>query len=297
MAGKALEAGDQQGVLGILAGAGGLPWFAARNALAAGETVRIFYYTDEAPPEDLRSIARPVVLTQMFASVVKSMEREKVARLLLLGKADREILYKNPRFDLRSLWLLATMPDKSDTTIFNTISRKIEKRGIRIIPQHTYLGDFFLRPGRYGRKATNARIRDVAFGMIHCVQINEMDIGQTVVVGDLAVLAVEGAEGTDRCIRRGGELFQGKGAVVCKVAKREHDERFDMPVTGMNTLDSMKAAGCRLLALEAARTLVVEPNRFVSEARKRNITILALDPARAAEADLHRLNRWEAAIP
>ncbi len=279
------------GVLGILAGSGDLPWVAARNAVRAGEDVRVFYYTGEIPPADLASIAIPVILTKMFASVLKSMRRENVGRLILLGKATRDILYKNPRFDLRSLIMVATMPNQSDYTVFATVSKKIEQRGITILPQHLYLKDYFLAPGRYGRKASSGQIKDVVFGMVHCVKINEMDIGQTVVVGDGAVLAVEGAEGTDLCIRRGGELFRGRGAVVCKVAKRAHDERFDMPVTGMSTLESMSASGCRLLAIEAARTLVLDPPEFLREAAARSITVLALDPEQATEAALRRLNR------
>lgn len=291
-----MGAEPKRGVLGILAGSGELPWVAARNALAAGEDLRIFYYTGEQPPPDLAERSIPVVLTRMFASVIKSMEREKVKRLLLLGKATRDILYNNPKFDLRSLWMVATMPDQSDTTVFDVVSRKIEARGITILPQHVYLKDYFLKPGRYGRKATAAQLGDVEFGMVHCRRVNEWDIGQTVVVGDLAVLAVEGAEGTDACIRRGGELFRGRGATVCKVAKREHDERFDMPVTGLHTLDSMQASGCKLLAIEAARTMVMNPPLFVREAYRRSITVLALDPERADAKELRRLNRRESVI-
>ena len=287
------------GRLGILVGTGELPYVAARNALAAGEDLRLFNFTPDAPPPELRPYTTQVVLIRIFSSVIRAMKREGVTRLLLLGKADRAHLYANKpwSFDWRVLFLLARSANQNDYTIFDVLSREFEKRGIHIIPQHTYLQDQFLPEGRYGKKCTAREVEDIVYGISYARELNRLDVGQTVVVGKRSVLALEAAEGTDRCIRRGGELFHGKGAVVCKTAKRDHDPRFDIPVTGLATLESMRASGCRVLALETGRTFVVEPHTFLSRAREYGITVVSLDPARTELPTIRALNRRSARLP
>jgi len=282
--------------LGILAGKGELPWLAVRSAQQAGEDVRVFTFTDEPPPTEFVNITQPVILTKVFTSVMRSMKKENVDRLILLGKATRSILYDNPRFDLRSLFLVARMASQSDYSLFDYVSREFEKSGIKIIEQTTYLSHLFLGKGRYGKKCTTKELQDVVFGMIHAREINRLDIGQALVVGNKSVLAVECAEGTDNCIKRGGHLFHKKGASVCKVAKINHDLRFDVPVTGVSTLESMKEAGCRVLAIEASCTFVLHHSEFVRTAKKYGITILALDPEKADLAALKKLNSKEIKI-
>ncbi len=279
--------------LGILAGRGDLPWITARRAVASGEDVRIFHYISEPPPSDLLYITKPVILTKMFSSVLASMKRENVDRLILLGKATREILYNRPRFDLRTIWTLARMRNTSDYTIFEYFSKEFEKRGIKILPQTVYLQDMFLSEGRYGNRCSAKELEDISFGMHFAREINRLDIGQTVVVGGKSVLAVEGAEGTDRCIMRGGELFHGKGATVCKVAKINHDERFDLPTTGYSTLESMARSACRVLAIEAGRTFVLEPAAFIKKAQDLGITIVSINPENSDTRALKQLNKKE----
>lgn len=268
------------GRLGILAGAGDLPWLAVRAAIRRGEgDVRAFCFTDEAPPADLSDHAERVILTKFYSSTLRAFRKAGVKRMLLLGKSTRDILYNKPRFDARTILLLARMVSQSDYAIFSFLADVVEKEGFEIIPQDEYLGELFLPEGRYGAKLGKKQLADVSFGLEQAREINRLDIGQTVVVGDQAVLAVEAAEGTDRCIRRGGELFRNKGAVVCKLAKENHDRRFDIPATGASTLESMAASGCRVLAFDAAHTFVIDPPGFLDEAKRKGITVLALNPA------------------
>lgn len=291
-------ANQKPGRLGILAGKGQLPYLAARNALAAGEEPRIFYFTDEQPPEDLASYCTPVVIIKLFTSVIRAMQREGVDRLLLLGKAERTHLYTNRpwAFDWRVLLILARSANQNDYTIFDVLSREFEKRGIRIIAQHTYLTDQFLPVGRYGKKCTPREVEDVVYGIGYARELNRLDIGQTVVVGKRSVLAVEAAEGTDLCIQRGGGLFNKGGAVVCKTAKSAHDERFDIPVTGLSTLESMHNSGCRVLALESGRTFVLEPEQFLAEAVRLGISVVSVEPDRIDKRSVQAINRSKARL-
>jgi DUF1009 family protein len=284
------------GTIGILAGKGELPWIAAREAIADGKDVRVFCVTSEKPPRDFESISTRVVITKLYTSVFKAFKANNVKQLILLGKTTRDLLYDNPRFDVRSLLLLARMVSQSDTSLFHNVLREIEKQGIEVIPQDTYLKNLYLKSGRYGKALSTRELDDITFGMIYAREINRLDLGQTLVVGNLSVLAVECAEGTDQCIRRGGGLFHKKGAVVCKVAKINHDRRFDLPVTGLSTLESMKEAGCRVLAIESGRTLVLDHKAFVRQAERLGITIVSCIPEQSDRKALSKLCKKQAKV-
>lgn len=279
------------GRLGIIAGRGELPWIAAREAQRRGEDFRVFLVSSDPPPEAFADVSEPVLLTRFYTSVLAALQREKIGRLLLLGKSTRDVLYDRPSFDLRTLWMLARMPNRNDYTIFQTIERALAKRRIRVIPQTDYLSDCFLDEGRYGKRLSSRELEDIPYGMLYAMEVNRLDIGQCVVVGDRTVFAVECAEGTDRCIERGGELFHKKGAVVCKVSKRNHDPRFDLPTAGTQTLETMKRAGCRVLAIESNSTIVVQKKEFLKKAKELGITIVSLKGDLTDVKKLRRMNR------
>lgn len=263
----------------------------AENALSAGEDVRIFHYANDDVPKHLQSITTQVVLTRMYASVFASLKKQGIKRLISIGKASKDILYKNPRFDARTILLIARMENLNDYTIFRSIATELDKIGITVIDQTTYLDDCFLPEGRYGRKLKDKELEDVAYGMMYAREMNRLDIGQTVVVGQRSVIAVECVEGTDQCILRGGALYARGGAVVCKVAKKNHDRRFDVPVTGESTLQSMADSKCKVLAVEAGATIVVNKEEFLKSAKKKGITVISLQEGEKGFMDAKKLNR------
>ncbi|MBW7857055.1 MAG: LpxI family protein [Leptonema sp. (in: Bacteria)] len=277
--------------LGILAGKGHLPWIAALEAERRGEDYRVFLITNEPPPEQFADRCEKVVLTRFYSSTLKAMQQQQIRRLLLLGKSTRDIMYNKPSFDLRTLWLLARMKDRNDTTIFLTLEKILSKKGIQVIPQTDYLSNCFLEEGRYGKRLSTRELADIPYGMNYAMEVNRLDIGQCVVVGDLTVFAVECAEGTDACIERGGQLFHSRGAVVCKVSKRNHDPRFDLPTAGLQTLEIMKKSGCRVLAIESNSTIVVHKEDFLRQAKKYGITILSLKGDLTDQKKIRRYNR------
>jgi DUF1009 family protein len=142
-----------------------------------------------------------------------------------------------------------------------------------------------------GRPLSSKQLADVAFGWRLAKELGRLDIGQTVVVKNRAPLALEAIEGTDECIRRAGRLCPTGGMTVVKVAKPQQDFRFDMPTIGIGTLESLQAAGARVLVIEAGRTILVDRDRLTSFAAAGGITIAsvcdaggeaALDPATSA---------------
>lgn len=160
-------------------------------------------------------------------------------------------------------------------TIFGGIADELAKEGVELIPATPWLAALMPGPGfRLGRKLSQAQRQDLAFGFRLAKEVSRLEIGQTVVVKDGTVLAVEGFEGTDRCLARGGELAGKDGdAIAIKVAKLNHDLRFDIPCLGPKTLETCVQAGITVLALEAGRTLLLEQEACAALAERHKITV------------------------
>jgi len=126
------------------------------------------------------------------------------------------------------------------------------------------------------RQPTASQWKDIEFGWTLAKEMGRLDIGQSVAVKDRAVMAVEAIEGTDLCIRRAGELCKTGGFTVVKVAKPQQDMRFDVPTIGMGTMESMNAAGGKVLAVEADRTIIVDEPAVMSYANRHKIAIVSL---------------------
>lgn len=181
------------------------------------------------------------------------------------------------RFDEQARTWLRTLPIKNAHTIFGKIAEELEKVNIRVLPASCYMDDAIPGVGVLTKRAPDAReMRDITFAHKVASDICGLDIGQTLVVKDGMILAVEAFEGTNKAIRRGGKLG-GKGAVVVKVAKEGHDMRFDIPVVGTATLATLRKAGISALAYQAGRLVMLERSDVIAAADKYNIAIIGLD--------------------
>ena len=148
--------------------------------------------------------------------------------------------------------------------------------GIVFAPPTEYVPDLLVGPGRLTpRGPSSTQLKDITFGWQIAKQMGGLDIGQTVCIKDRVVLAVEALEGTDACIRRAGTVCSTGGFSVVKVAKPQQDMRFDVPTVGLGTLESMASAGAIVLAIEAARTVVLDESQFLQYACHRKIAIVA----------------------
>ena len=152
----------------------------------------------------------------------------------------------------------------------------VESTGATVVDQTALIRPLMPEKGTLTkREPTDDEKRDMEFGFRMAKEIGRLDVGQTVVVKDLAVMALEAIEGTDACIRRGGQLARG-GAVVAKVAKPQQDKRFDVPAVGRTTIESMIEAGAKALVIEAGQTLLVEKAQVLQLAEANGITIVAM---------------------
>ncbi len=195
---------------------------------------------------------------------------------IMAGQIHPFALFQTRFDDLARSWL-SSLPIKNAHTLFGKIAAEMEKIGLRLLPASCYMDDAVPGAGVLTRRAPDEReSRDIAFGHQVARGICGLDIGQTLVVKDGMILAVEAFEGTNQAIRRGGKLG-GKGAVVIKVAKEDHDMRFDIPVVGEATIATLRKAGASALAFQAGRLVMLERAKVIAAADKLNIALVGLD--------------------
>lgn len=265
-------------VLGLVAGQGALPLRAARSARENGRNVVAIGFPGRTDPA-LDAHADVTWLHPGEVGAALGVLREAGVREAgMLGKVPKAALvadFDALRPDADALRLLAGLRDRRDDSILGAVADFLEKNGIRLLPQSDLLPDLVGGVGVLGGVEPTAADRaDVAFGFGIAKVLAGLDVGQTVVVKDGAVLAVEAIEGTDAAIRRAGEI--APGACVVKVAKPSQDPRFDVPTIGPDTLATLRDAKAALLAYEAGRTLVLDRDDLALEADSYGIALFGV---------------------
>ncbi len=267
--------------VGLLAGIGTLPGEFLDAAHLQGYRVICIAVIPGTDPE-LKEKADVYYEISAFKlnKIIKTLVKENVKEVTLLGKVTKEWLYKDHVMpDLRAIKLLNHLRKQNfkDDTITLAIVDELKKDGISVLDQTKYLKPLMPGPQVFTKKQpTKDQWEDIKFGFDAAKTIGAMDLGQTVVVKDRAVMAVEAIEGTDACIKRGG-LLAREGAVVVKTAKPGQDSRFDVPAIGLTTLKSMLESKCTVLAIEAHRTLFAEKEKVLEMAEREGIVILAVE--------------------
>ena len=208
--------------------------------------------------------------------MIRAFKGAGVDAIVFAGKVRKLHLFRNFRPDFTAIKTLAKMPDRKDDTLMNAIANELIKAGIKVLPQTEFAGEMLAGEGLLiGPKPAKASFQDMDFGYVQARGIAALDIGQTIVVQDGAVLAVEAIEGTDEAIARGGAMGNGK-AVVVKVAKPVQDLRFDVPAIGPDTLEIMHTSGCKVLAIEAGKTLILSRRKMREVAQRHGISVFGM---------------------
>lgn len=268
-----MEAPD---TLGIIAGNGVYPRLLAESARRAGvKQIVVAAFIDETD-ERITKLADKVQWMRVgqLGKLIAYFRGAGVADAIMAG----QIAPKN-LFDLRPDWkmllLLARLKRRNAESIFTAIGDELARVGVTLLSATSFLEDSLAPKGLVaGRKLTRREEEDVDFGFEIAREVSRLDIGQTVIVKNGTVLAVEGFEGTNEAIKRGGALG-GKNALMVKVAKPNQDMRFDVPVIGVATIEVAAAAHLRVIAIEAGRTLLLEKEALVASAGRSNISIVA----------------------
>lgn len=268
--------------LGVIAGNRTLPLLFARQARSLGVKRLVAVAFDGETDPALASLVDDVVWIKVgqLSKLITAFTDRGVKQCVMLGQIAPKNLY-DVRPDLRAMALLLRLKEKNAHTIFGGIADELKKDGVELVEATPWLKP--LMPGNnflLGKKPSSEQLDDVAFGYRIAKEISRLEIGQTVVVKRGTVLAVEGFEGTDKCLARGGELAGKDGdAVAVKVAKLNHDMRFDIPCIGPQTLETCAASGMTVLALESGRTLLLEPEncRRLAESKALTVTTVSSD--------------------
>ncbi len=265
--------------IGVIAGSRSLPLDFARLARAAGvKRIVAAAAEGETDPAIVELVDDLVwVKVGQLGKMISTFTSRGVKQVVMLGQIAPKNLF-DFRPDLRAMGVFMRLKEKNAHTIFGAVADELKKDGVELIEATPWLAPLMPAAGFHlGAKLSDSQRADVEFGFRLAKEVSRLEIGQLVVVKNGTILAVEGFEGTDKCLVRGGELA-GKdgGAVAVKVAKLNHDMRFDIPCIGPQTLETCAASGVAALALESGRTLLLEREACEKLAQKHKISLTTI---------------------
>jgi UDP-2,3-diacylglucosamine hydrolase len=276
---------DRPKTVGLLSGSGRFPIAFAHAARRQG--IRVCAVGVEGMASDELSTLCDSYHTAPLARlgrVVRLFRRGGVNQVVMAGKIEKTVLVRPHLYwrllpDLRTLhmWFRYATRDKKDDTLLLAVIREFERDGITFHSALDYCPELLVKHGFLTRRKPGpSQWKDIYFGWELAKEMGRLDIGQSVMVKDTAVLAIEAIEGTDNCIRRAGDLCRRGGFVVVKVSKPHQDMRFDVPTIGLQTIQTMRESGAKVLAIESDMTIVLDREEVVRAADSMGISIVAL---------------------
>jgi len=278
--------------IGLLAGWGRFPLVFAQKTRSLGIPVICVGIRHEANPE-LAGLVQRFYWTGVarLGRMIRCFKREGVCQAVMAGKVHKVAMHSPwrifrywPDWRFVRFWLNRARRDNQDDSILLGLIDEFAKDGIRFASALDLCPELLVRPGVLTRRAPTATEQnDVAFGWQLAKEMGRLDVGQSVAVRERAVLAVEAIEGTDQAILRAGQLCPRGGFVVVKVAKPQQDMRFDVPTVGSATIETMRRAGARVLAIEAGKTILLDEEQTVALADRYGLTIVSLPGTPGAE--------------
>lgn len=277
---------DTNTPIGLIAGYGTFPLVFAQSANKLGFSVSCAALKDMASDE-----LKPYVDdffwcgAAKMGKMIRYFKNRGVHRVVMAGKFHKaNILYKPwkvfnllPDFRTIKFWYLRNRKDNKDDTILLSVIAEFNRDGLEFASALDFCPEILVKPGTLtSRKPTSQECKDIAFGWPIAREMGRLDIGQSIVIKDLSVLAVEAVEGTDKNIQRAGELCKAGGFVVVKVAKPNQDRRFDVPTIGTGTVESINKARGKVLAIEAGQTIILDEQKTIDLANRYGISIISL---------------------
>lgn len=279
--------------LGLIAGNGRFPFLLLDAARAHGLEVIVAAIKEETDPEmNERARTDPGVRVHWLSlgelsKLIDTFHQEGVSRAVMAGQVRHKQIFSSIRPDWRLAKLLLSLRTKNTDMLLGAIAKVLGDEGIELISSTAYLEPLLAKPGVLtARQPSEQETLDIAYGRTVANAIAGYDIGQTVVVASQSCVAIEAMEGTDAAIERAGSLLQtlddeastlNRSLTVVKVAKPKQDMRFDVPVIGIRTIETMQRAHATCLALEAGRTLLFDFDKVRELADRAGIAIIALE--------------------
>jgi UDP-2,3-diacylglucosamine hydrolase len=265
---------------GLIAGNGQFPFKVLQSAREQNLEIVVAAIKEETFPE-IESFGFPIHWLGLgeLGKLIKVFKKAGVTKAIMAGQVKHVQIFGSSFPDLTMIRMLAGLKTRNTDSLIGGVARVLEESGISLVDSTILLKPHMAVEGILTQRGLNSSEQaDVDYGRPIAHRIALMDIGQTLVVRDRAVVAVEAMEGTDRVIRRAGELGNKKNLTVIKVSKPRQDMRFDIPVIGIATIETMIAAGATALVIDAGRTLVLDKQEIVHAADAHDIAIAALSP-------------------
>jgi DUF1009 family protein len=264
-------------MLGLIAGNGAFPILLAQEAKRRGDRVIVAALKEEADAMIEKHADQVAWLSiGQLGKIISFFKDHAVTHAVMAGQVKHTQLFKNIIPDLRAAKILAKTVNKKAESILSLVIQEFVQDGIQFLSSTTYLEHWLCPEGLLTKRPLSSdQVSDITFGVPLARSLAEQDIGQTIVVKDKSVIAVEAMEGTDACIRRAGDIA-GPGCVVIKVARPRQDLRFDVPVVGLRTIQAVAQSGARVLALEAGKTLLLDKDKLLKDADAAQLTLTGL---------------------
>jgi len=262
--------------LGLIAGNGQFPFLVIEGAHRTGAEVAVAAIREETDPaiEKIADRLTWVGIGQL-GKMLKFFKNEGVDKAIMAGQVKHVQIFSRAIPDVRMLKMLLRLPKRNTDALIGAVALELASEGIELIDSTHFLKDQLPGVGTLTRRTPDDRERsDIEYGLEVAKEIGRLDLGQTIVVRDRACVAIEAMEGTDAVIRRAGELVRGRLTVV-KIAKPDQDMRFDVPVVGVPTVQTMASAGATCLCLAAGKTLIFDRDAMIDLANKKKIALVA----------------------
>ena len=266
---------DSSRPIGLIAGKHRYPLLLAKRARKAGAKIRLIAFEGETLPELIESFPeneRCIIKVGQLGKMLGALKTFNTSYAVMAGQITPGRLFKDLHPDMKAVGILAKLKKRNAETIFGAIADECEKIDSPLLDARIFLDDQLADKGCMTGKVKVAE-EDIEHGIRIAKTIAKEDIGQGVVVSHGTVLAVEAFEGTDTMLQRVGE-FGAKDMIFVKTVKPEQDYRFDVPVFGLKTLETMHAAKIKTAALEAENVIILDKDKVLKEAKKLKINIL-----------------------
>jgi UDP-2,3-diacylglucosamine hydrolase len=275
--------------LGLIAGNGRFPFLVLNAARARGMEVVVAAIKEEAFPEIEHQGATAVYWLSLgeLSKLIETFKREGISQAVMAGQVKHKQIFSSIRPDWKLAKVILSLTTRNTDSLIGAVAKVLAEEGITLLSSTDLLEPLLAKPGVLTNRAPSEQERkDIDYGRAVARHVAQYDIGQTVVVAGSACVAVEAMEGTDACIERAGQLMASlkeegdastiaRDLVVVKVAKPNQDMRFDVPVIGVRTIDSMKAAGATCLALDAGKCLLIDGDKVIEAADASDIAVVA----------------------
>jgi hypothetical protein len=275
---------------GLIAGNGRFPFMVVAGARRAGVALSVAAIREETDPSIEAEVERLIwVGIGQLGKMINFFKGEGVEKAIMAGQVKHVQIFSRAVPDARMLRMLLRLPRRNTNSLIGAVAAELASEGIDLIDSTYFLQDYLPTPGNLTNRKPNAAERaDVEYGLEIAREMGGLDLGQTIVVRGKACVAIEAMEGTDETIRRAGELLGGGGQArkrmrltsgaltVLKLSKPDQDMRFDVPVIGVPTIETMIAAGATCLCISAGKTLMFDHDEMIAMANKNKLAILAV---------------------